>query len=64
MKNDFNIERDGALFEKQKEIFNELLNERAHEYDNLKNKIDPNEFVYSYKTEGNSSKDYYWKPLD
>ena len=35
-RNNFNTDRDGVPFKKQKEIFNELLTERAHEFDNLK----------------------------
>ena len=60
------ILKEMAYYLRNKEIFNELLNERAHECDNLKDKTDPNEFVYNCKTEGNSPKGFreYRKPLE
>ena len=36
--------------EKQKEIFNRLVEERAHEFADIKDKIDPNKLIYSFKT--------------
>ena len=38
-------------------MFNELLNKRAHEFDNLKDEINPNKLIYKFKNERNSSKD-------
>ena len=33
---DFNIDKNGILVRKQKEIFNEFLNERASKFDGVK----------------------------
>ena len=51
--------------EKQKEIFNGLVKERALEFSNVKDKVNPNGLVYVFKTEGNIPKDFrnYWVPL-
>ena len=46
--NDFNIGRDGIPLEKQKEIFNERLNERALEFAGIEDKIDPNYLIYNF----------------
>ena len=53
-KNDFNIDRSGVTHEKQKEIFNELVKEK----DKIKDKIDPNNLVCTFKTDGNEPKDF------
>ena len=52
-KNDFNIDRSGVSHEKQKEIFNNLVKESALEFSDIKDKIDPNNLVYLFKTGGN-----------
>ena len=57
-KNDFKIDRSGASHEKQKEIFNRHVKERAFEFSDIKDKIDPNNLVYIFKTGGNESKDF------
>ena len=64
-KNDFNIDRSGVTHEKHKEIFNELVKERALEFFDIKDKIDPNNLVYTFKTDGNEPKDFrnYKTPL-
>ena len=64
-KNDFNIDRSGVPHEKQKEIFNRLAKERAFEFSDIKEKIDPNNLVYTFKTDKNESKDFgnYQRPL-
>ena len=51
--------------EKQKEIFNELVNERALEFFNIKDKINPNNLVYAFKFDKNEPKDFknYKAPL-
>ena len=49
-KNDFNIDRSGVLLDKQKETFNELVRERALEFSDIKDKIDPNNLIYVYST--------------
>ena len=49
-KNDFNIDRSGMLLEKQKETFNGLVKETALEFSDIKDKIDPNSFVFMYIT--------------
>ena len=35
-----------------KEILNELLAERAYEFNGIKDKINPNNWIYNFKTEG------------
>ena len=64
-KNDFNIDRSGVTHDKQKEIFNGLVKERALEFSNIKNEIDPNNLVDAFKTDGNEPKDFknYREPL-
>ena len=44
--------------EKQKEIFNRLVKERALQFSDTKDKIDPNGLVYTFKTDGNETKDF------
>ena len=56
-KNDFNIDRSGVSHEKQKEIFNRLVKERALEFSDIKDKIAPNNLVYTFKTGENEPKD-------
>ena len=36
------------LHEKQKEIFDKLVNERAFQFADIKYKTDPNKFVYQF----------------
>ena len=50
-KNYFNIDRSGVTHEKQKEIFNELAKEGALEFSDIKDKIEPNNLVYTFKTD-------------
>ena len=50
-KNYFNIDRSGVAHNKQKEIFNELVKERALEFPSIKDKIDPNNLAYTFKTD-------------
>ena len=56
-KNDFIIDRSGVSHEKQKLVFNRLVKERALDFYNAKDKIDPNNLVYIFKTGGNEPKD-------
>ena len=64
-KNDFNIDKSGVLHEKQKEIFNRLVKERALEFDDINYMIDTNNLVNRFKTDGNELKDFgnYQMPL-
>ena len=55
IKNYFNIDRSGALHEKQKEIFNKLLAKRASQFDNVTNLIDPNRLIYMFKNDQRST---------
>ena len=55
-KNDFNIE-SGVSHQKQKEIFNRLVSERALKFAYIKDKIDPNNLVYKFSGSENKSKD-------
>ena len=41
---------------KQKEIFNRLLEERAHEFADIKDKIDLKKLVYTFRIGANESK--------
>ena len=43
---------------KQKEIFNRLVKDRALEFSDIKDKVDPNNLVYTFKTGGNEPKDF------
>ena len=44
--------------EKQKEIFNRFVEERAHEFANIKDKIDLDKLIYSFKIGVNEPKDF------
>ena len=57
-KDDFNIGRSGVTHENQKEIFNGLVKERALEFYKIKDEINPNDLVYTFKTDGNEPKDF------
>ena len=56
IKKDFNIDRGGVSLDEQKLIFNELVEDKSHEFQDLKNEIDPINLVYKYKTKGRSPK--------
>ena len=43
---------------KDKKIFNELDEEKSYKFQNLKEKINPNNLIYKYKTEGRNPKDF------
>ena len=64
-KNNFSIDRSGVSREKQEEIFNRLVKKRAFEFAHIKDKIDPNNSVYTFKTDVNVPKDFgkYQMPL-
>ena len=49
----------------QQEIFNRIVEKRALEFSDVKDKIDPNNLVYEFKTGGNNPKEFrnYWAPL-
>ena len=57
-KSDFNIYRSGVPHGKQKEIFNKLVNERALQFVDIKDKIDPNNLVYKFSGNENKPKDF------
>ena len=38
--------------EEQNQIFNELVDERSSEFMNLEKRINPDNLIYNYKTEG------------
>ena len=42
---------------KQKEIFNGFVKKRALEFSDIKDKFDPNNLGYTFKTDGNEPKD-------
>ena len=43
---------------KNKKIFNELVEEKSYEFQDLKEKIIPNSLIYKYKTEWRSPEDF------
>ena len=49
-----------------KKIFNELVEEKSYKFQNLKEKSNPSNLIYKYKTKGRSPKDFsnYQKPID
>ena len=51
IKKDLNINRDSLRFHEQKNI-NKLVKEKSYEFNNLKEKINANNFIYEFKTEG------------
>ena len=57
VQNDFNIHRDRVPLKKPKFTFNQFLAERVYESDGVKDKINPNELIYNFKTEYRSPKD-------
>ena len=56
IKKDFNIDRDGVSLDEQKIIFNGLVDDKSHEFQNLKNEINPINLAYKYRTKGRSPK--------
>ena len=66
IKKDFNIDRDSISLEKQKKIFNELVEEISSEFKNLEKRINPHNLIYKYKTEGISPNDFrnYQNPIE
>ena len=53
VKKDFKI--DSTPLDGQKKKFNKLVEEKSYEFQNLKEKINPNNLIYNYKTEGKKS---------
>ena len=49
-----------------KKIFNKFVEEKSHKFQNLKEKINHENLIYNYKTEGKSPKDFsdYQNPID
>ena len=58
IKKDLKIEKDAIPLEKRKKTFNKLVEEKYFEFKKLKQKINPNNLIYRYKTEGISPKDF------
>ena len=58
LKKDFNIDRDSILDEEQKKKINELIGKSSFEFRNLEKRINPDNLIYKYKTEGRSPKDF------
>ena len=53
---DFNIEI--VYYLKNKKVFNELVEERSSEFNNLEKRINPDNLIYKHKTEGISPKGF------
>ena len=58
IKKDFNVDRDCIPLEEQTKIFNELVDERSPKFWNLQKRINSDNLIYKYKTEGISPKDF------
>ena len=59
IRKDFNIDRNSRSLEKPKKyIFNEFVEEKSSELMNLEKRINPDNLIYKYKTEGRSPKDF------
>ena len=56
IKKDFNIDSHSIPYEKN--IFNKLIRERSSEFHNLRKRINPDDLIYKYKTEGRRPKDF------
>ena len=56
--NGFDIDKDNISLSIRKGIFDELINERICQIYNLEQKIDPYNFIYKFKTEEISPKDF------
>ena len=52
-KNDFDIDRSGVSHEKQREIFNRPVNERALLFSDIKDKIDTDNLVHKFNGKEN-----------
>ena len=52
------ISTDIAYHLKNKKIFNELIRQRSSEFWNLAKRINSDNLIYKYKTEGISPKDF------
>ena len=50
--------------EPKKKKFNTLVEEKSYEFHNLKEKINPNNLIYKYKTEGRSHFSRYQNQID
>ena len=66
IKKDFNIDRDSIPIEVQKKWFNELVEERSSKFRSLERRINLDNLIYKYKTEGRSLKDFrnYQNPIE
>ena len=47
-----------TIIDEQKKVFNRLVEEKSYEFRNLKEKTNPNNFIYNYKTRGRTPKDF------
>ena len=52
VKNVFNFDKDNIQFYEQWKMFNELVKEGSSEFMNFEKRINPDNLVYQYKTEG------------
>ena len=58
IRKDFNIGGDNIPLGEQKKVFNELVEGRPSEFKGLEKRINPDNLIYKYKTEGISPKDF------
>ena len=65
-KKDFNIDIDSIPFDKQRRIFNEIVEERSSKFKDLENRINPDNLIYKYKNEEISPKIFrnYQNPIE
>ena len=57
---DFNVDRDSIPLEEQKNVFNELVEEKASEFKNLQKRIDADNLIYKYKNEKKIFRDFFF----
>ena len=58
IRKDFNIDRDHIPIEEQKNIFNELVEERFSRLKGLEKRTNPDNLIYKHKTEEISPKGF------
>ena len=58
IKKYFNSDRESISFDDKKYMFNRFAEEKSCEFQNFKEKINPDNLMYKYKTEGRSPKNF------
>ena len=58
IKKYFNSDRESISFDDKKYMLNRFAEEKSREFQNFKEKINPDNLMYNYKTEGRSPKNF------